>query len=218
MQNHEPAHTPDLRLALRKLFTAFPPYKQTDEARKEQYQLYYDRLRALPADLVERTVLELIDTASFLPKIGTIRTRVKAYMKQRVSTRPAEPLVAHSDCVPPPVAGEQAPPVTGPCPRIRDVDGGRDPCGQPYRYAAALARWLRGQGEQLLCTGCAGEYLAEQRQTRSQEAIWAESALARLSPQYPPSADEVQRLRDAGFGRRLNELLSDIVADSRRLH
>ena len=56
MQAHEPDHTTDLCTALTKLFTAFPLYKHTDEARKqrmEQYQLHYDRLSELPADLVE---------------------------------------------------------------------------------------------------------------------------------------------------------------------
>ena len=139
MQNHEPAHTPDLRLALRKLFIAFPLHKQTDEARKQQYQLYYDRLRELPADLVERTVLELIDTASFMPRIGTIRTLVKAHIKHRAATRPAEPLVAESDCVQPPVAREQS--AAGHRPMST-----RSRCGRRTRSVRSTIPIRRGRG------------------------------------------------------------------------
>ena len=94
-------HEPDLRSALTKLFTAFPLHSQTAATRterKHQYALYHDRLRELPVDLVERAVLELIDTASFMPRIGTIRGRVQARIKNLASlaspSGPSRPLLA----------------------------------------------------------------------------------------------------------------------------
>ena len=227
------AHSAAFHTALNKLFNAFPLHYYSDEAnaqRKQQYRLYLERLGSLPTDLVERSVLELIDTATYMPRIGTIRARVQAHIQRRISRETiAEPehtaeranaVRALAD-IPPVLQSRPEQPtlnasVTGACTQIRDVDGERDPCGQPYEYTASQARWLRSQGEHLLCTRCAGEYLDRQGELRRQEAVWASKLLAELSPQRRPSTDEVKRLRMYGFGRHLRERLIAIGVYSTR--
>lgn len=220
--------THDLRESLDKLFAAFPLHYHSEEAleqRKQQYRLYHDRLCQLPGDLIESTVLELIDTATHMPRIGTIRARVEARIKRRISRASAAPPAdhertreVHSLAETPPIGEKhkQTAPVIGPCPRIRDVDGIRQPCGRPYEYTASQARWLQSQGEKLLCTRCAGEYLAHQGELRRREAIWAENLLARLSTDRRPSPEEVKRLRMYGYSQQLHERLVAIGAHSSR--
>lgn len=229
--------TTDLSHSLDKLFTAFPLHYHSDEARaqrKHQYQLYHERLRGLPRDLVERTVLELIDTATHMPRIGTIRARVQARIKHRVNlAAPSTPrLDDERSCRAQPLAetrpvAEQSstkrsqPPAsaTGPCPGLRGANDADASCRGTYEYTEDQVRWLRGQGERLLCTRCAGKYLARQEQLRRQEAAWAEALLSELSYDCRPSPEEVQRLRSYGFGQQLHECLVAIGAYSnRRIH
>lgn len=228
MQTHE------LSKSLDKLFAAFPLHYHSDEVveqRKQQYRLYHERLCQLPDDLVESTVLELIDTATHMPRIGTIRARVEARIKHRVvlagaaprvdqkRAREVRPLAETSPIDEKLSTRKQTPPVTGPCPRIRDVDGVRKPCGRPYEYTAGQARWLQSQGEKLLCTRCAGEYLAHQGELRRREAAWAERLLASLSINHRPTPDQVKRLRMYGYDQQLHERLVAIGAySSRRPH
>ena len=232
------AHSAELHTALNKLFTAFPLHYYSDEAnaqRKQQYRLYLERLSPLPTDLVERSVLELIDTATYMPRIGTIHARVQVHIQRRISRETTdEPEPEHTANranavrvladIPPVLQSRPEQPtlntlVTGACTQICDVDGERDPCGRPYEYTASQARWLRSHGEHLLCTRCAGDYLDRQGELRRQEAVWASKLLAELSPQRRPSADEVKRLRMYGFNHHLRERLIAIgVYSTRRQH
>ena len=214
----------DLHESLARLFTAFPVpgnREHLHEQRRRQYHLYHERLAELPIDLVDKAILEFIDKGVFLPRISSLRARVREFIRHHAPALAAPASAPRAECVQAVgdalrAKAEPANRITGSCQRIRRIADERQPCGRPYEYTQAQARWLQHVGEKLLCHGCAGDYLARQGQLRRDESIWAENTLARLSQTNRPTQDDVDRLRRYGYGQRLQERLIAIGAYSQR--
>ena len=217
------ANDTSLCAALDKLFVAFPLHSHRDDARharKQQYQLYHERLASMPVDLVHASILELIDTARYLPSLGIIRARVQARIAARIPPQRAPHIVKDSERakVAQTVAqvihsGKDEPkPVIGTCSIQRYVDGHWEVCGEPYEYSKGQAGWLVANRQHLLCHTCAGEYLTKQGLRRRREEAWARSVLASMSPNRRPDADTVKELRALGFGQELQTRLVEIGA------
>ncbi len=219
----------ELRDALSRLFTAFPLRSANEDERRErkqQYQLYYERLADLPVDVVYTIVIELIDTMRFLPRIGTIRARVHLRVRGRVATAPKlerDTVVDQERAQVAKTIGEvireessQSQLVRGKCWRSRTIDGVAQPCGRPFEYTHLQAGWLQVSGEQLQCHECAGEYLKRQGQRIRQQEVWSAELLRQLGPSRPPTPNEIKRLHAYGFGAQLQTRLAAIGAYERR--
>lgn len=222
MQDSSDSHQ-ELRDALTKLFTAFPLRSASDDERRErkqQYQLYYERLGELPVDVVYMVIIDLIDTMRFLPRIGTIRARVHMRTRRRAVTATKverntvidqeRTQVARTigEVLKTPSGDSQL--VRGVCWRSRTIDGVATTCGRPFEYTRVQAGWLQRSGELLQCHECAGDYLKRQGQRKQQQTVWSEELLRQLGPSRPPTANEVKRLHAYGFGAQLQTRLEAI--------
>lgn len=79
-------------------------------------------------------------------------------------------------------------------------------CGDPARTHARLLPW-KYELDEVWCDDCARAELDMRREANQAELDWAQATLRELSRERAPTPVEVARIRGAGLGKQLGEVM-----------